>query len=248
MGLNLNKDHLSVDPVNVIINDLIEKADPPEEKIRGYLGASVIGSECMRRAQYDWMCDPPAHGVRLRDIFDRGHWGEDLSREHLKRAKFKFAASDDPGLKFCSADGQFRGHIDGKILGGPAVPGVGYPCCWEHKCVNDRGWKDLERDGLAKAYPGYFIQVQIYMAYLSLTKHPTLFTALNANDCHRLHLLVPFDPVKAQLWSDRAAEIIRATRVGELLPRFTENPNDYRCKNLCGHYERCWKRPVARAA
>jgi hypothetical protein len=246
MGLNLNRDHLSIAPVNTVINDLIEKAEPPEENTRQYLGASSIGSECLRRVQYDWMCDP-VHKTRTRDIFSRGHFHEELSRQHLIRAGFKFEPKEEHH-RFVAAQGTFRGHADGIIRSGPDVPGVGYPCVWEHKCVNDRGWKTLERDGLPKAYPGYFIQVVIYQAYLDLTEHPALFTAINANTCGRLHLLVPFDPVKAQLWSDRAVEIIRATRVGELLPRITENPKDFRCQNLCSHYERCWKRPVGRAA
>jgi hypothetical protein len=246
MSLNLNPTHLSTEPVNLRINDLIEQAEPPEENTRQYLGASAIGSECLRRVQYDWMCDP-VHKTRTRDIFARGHFHEELTRQHLIRAGFEF--DEDPERhRFVTAQGVFRGHADGVIVAGPEIAGVGYPCCWEHKCINDRGWKNLERDGLHKTYPGYFIQVVIYQAYLSLTDHPAIFTAVNANDCARLHFLVPFDPVKAQLWSDRAVEIIRATRVGELLPRVTENPNDYRCKNLCSHYQRCWNRPVVRAA
>jgi hypothetical protein len=246
MGLNLNRDHLSIAPVNTTINDLIEKAEPPEKNTRQYLGASAIGSDCLRQAQYNWMCDP-IHKTRTRDIFARGHFHEEVSRQHLIRAGFQFEPKEEH-QHFIAAKGVFRGHADGIITAGPTVPGVGYPCLWEHKAINDYGWKKLERDGLASAYPGYFVQVQIYMAYLSLTEHPTLFTAINANDCHRLHFLVPFDPVKAQLWSDRAVEIIRATKAGELLPRVTDNPNDYRCKRLCGHYERCWKRSAVQAA
>jgi hypothetical protein len=66
-----------------------------------------------------------------------------------------------------------------------------------------------------------------------------LFTALNADDCTRLHFLVPFDAALAQHMSDKAVEIIRATKAGELLPRLVDNRDDWRCK-ICGHKERCY--------
>jgi hypothetical protein len=36
------------------------------------------------------------------------------------------------------------------------------------------------------------------------------------------------------------SRLSEATRAGELLPRTTDDPTDWRCK-LCGHRERCWK-------
>ena len=45
------------------------------------------------------------------------------------------------------------------------------------------------------------------------------------------------------LWFKRAEEVIAATRQGELLPRFTDDPNDWRCR-ACPHRERCWRLPA----
>jgi hypothetical protein len=56
----------------------------------------------------------------------------------------------------------------------------------------------------------------------------------------RLLFLVPFDPQLAQVTSDRAVTVIEATRAGELLPRITEEPEDWRCR-MCSHRERCWR-------
>jgi hypothetical protein len=50
---------------------------------------------------------------------------------------------------------------------------------------------------------------------------------------------MPFDAERAQAWSDRAVTIIEATRAAELLPRFTNDDGDWRCK-ICSHRERCW--------
>jgi hypothetical protein len=156
--------------------------------------------------------------------------------QHLIRAGFGFR---DDGLKFSAVDGLFRGHCDGIIVSGPALPEISYPCIWEHKALGAKSWRALERDGLLKAFPHYAAQVAIYQAYLDVT-NPALFTALNADTCERLHLQVPFDPERAQAWSDRAVIIIEATRAGELLSRVTENLDDWRCK-MCSHRERCWR-------
>jgi hypothetical protein len=236
MVIDLNRASLSDTPLSVAINAAIERAEPPEENTRKYLGASTIGSACMRKVQYDWMCDP-AHPTQTRDIFRRGHLLEELSRQHFIRAGFKFAPSERLG--FSAAGGLLRGHADGILTAGPELPGVGFPCAWEHKGLGDKGWRGLERDGIEKAYPQYAAQVWIYQAYLGVTENPAIFTAVNANTMARLHLLVPFNAERAQHWSDRAVAIIEATRAGELLPRAYDDPQDWRCKG-CGHHERCW--------
>jgi hypothetical protein len=237
--LDFNRACLSATPISTAINAAIERAEPPEENTRQYLGASAIGSECLRRVQYDWMCDP-AHPTQTRDIFRRGHLLEELSRQHLIRAGFRFALPEK--LAFSTANGLFCGHADGVLTGGPELPGANYPALWEHKALGDKGWRGLERDGLEKAYPHYAAQVWIYQAYLDLTENPAIFTATNANTMARLHLLVPFDAERAQAWSDRAVAVIRATQAGKLLPRAYDDPNDWRCR-MCSHRERCWGQP-----
>jgi hypothetical protein len=235
--LDFNRANLSEAPISVAINALIEQAEPREENARRYLGASAIGSECLRRVQYDWWVDP-VHLSRTRDIFRRGHLLEELSRQHLIRAGFKFAPAGR--ICFTAAGGLFRGHADGIIVEGPALPGVGYPCLWEHKALGAKGWQTLERDGVERAYPQYAAQLWLYQSYLNVAEHPAIFTALNANTCERLHVLVPFDAVQAQAWSDRAVAVIEATRAGELLPRAYDDPKDWRCR-MCAHRARCWE-------
>ena len=236
MALDFNRSNLSDRPINQLVNELIERAEPPSENYRQYLGASSIGNECLRKVQYDWMVDP-VFPVRTKDIFARGHFFENVTRAHLIAAGFKFAPPEK--LRFEAADGLFRGHADGILVAGPQLPALRFPCIWEHKCVRNKGWKAIERDGLAGLYAPYAGQVAIYQAYLDVT-NPALFTVTNADDCSRLHFLLPFDAQLAQMMSDRAVAVIKATKAGELLSRVTEDPNDWRCK-MCGHRERCWR-------
>ena len=179
---DFNATELSAAPISVALNALIDVSVLPE-MTRGYLGASAVGHPCMRRIQYDWMCDPE-HPVRIRDIFDRGHYFERRSREHLVHAGFKFAP--DERLRFTALAGMLSGHADGILVDGPKVRDIAYPCLWECKSLNAKGWRSLDRDGLDKAYPQYAAQVSLYQHFLGANDHPAIFTAINADSCERV--------------------------------------------------------------
>jgi len=180
----------------------------------------------------------PVFAVRTKAIFARGHFFEELTRQHLIAAGFKFAPPERR-QRFETASGLFRGHADGIITHGPQLPALRYPCLWEHKCLKAKGWKAIEHDSLVGLYAPYAGQLAVYQAYLDVT-NPALFSVTNADTCERLHFLVPFDAQLAQAMSDRAVAVIEATKAGELLPRISQDPNDWRCR-MCGHHERCWR-------
>jgi hypothetical protein len=159
-------------------------------------------------------------------------------REHFSRAQFKFAP--DERLAFTALDGMLSGHADGIFTGGPKISDITYPCLWEHKAINAKGWRSLDCDGLQKAYPQYAAQVALYQHFLGVEENPAIFSVINADNCERVHLLIPYDAGLARATIMRAETVIAATRAGELLPRFTGNPDNWRCR-LCGHKERCWR-------
>ena len=235
--LDFNRAHHSETPLSLAINELIAQAEPPEENVRQYLGASAIGGECLRKIQFDWLCDS-VHPTRLRDIFVRGHFFEEVSRQHLLRAGFRFAPAER--LRFRAVQGLLRGHADGILLEGPdclmsAIPASGSTSVSAAKAgarSSATAWKRRSRTTPRKSGSTRLISI--------VTEHPALFTATNADTCERLHLLLPFDAELAQAMSDRAVSVIEATRAGELLPRITDDANDWRCK-MCGHRERCWR-------
>lgn len=238
--LDLNRSNLSSSDVNTAVNAALDKAALAEqrEERRTYLGASGIGSECLRKVQYDWQCDS-THPARTKRIFSRGHMFEEITVKAMAGAGFRMERGT-PATGFTAADGLFKGHCDGIILDGPAIAGLSYPCLFEHKAIGASGWRKLEKDGIEKAYPQYYAQVQIYMAYLGLDENPALFTAVNSDNCEILHIPVPFNAEAAQSWSDLAVTVIRATQAGELLGRITDKPTDWRCR-MCSHKTRCWE-------
>ena len=65
------------------------------------------------------------------------------------------------------------------------------------------------------------------------------FDELVEDTCEIIHELVPFDVQEAQRASDRAVAVIKAVQNGELMPRVTTKPDDWRCK-FCSHKQECW--------
>lgn len=237
--LDLNRTNISSSDFSLAMNEALDAAALLEEREqrRTYLGASSIGSECLRKVQFDWKRDS-VHAARTKRIFNRGHASEEKIAKSFAQAGFRIERGT-PATGFSAANDLFKGHCDGIIVDGPAIPGLAYPCLWENKCLGSSGWKKIEKYGLKSAYPVYYDQCQLYQAYLGLAQNPALFTAENADTCHMLFLTVPFDAAAAQAASDRAVLVLRATEAGEMLDRIASKPDDWRCK-MCSHKDFCW--------
>lgn len=222
---------------------LIDDAMTEKDQRRDYLGASAIGETCARRLQYEYLGQPKDDGAgfapKTLRIFHRGHCGEDWMVAWIRAAGFELRtgkAGRQFGFEDC--DGRFKGHIDGVVTGGP--DGFDYPGLWECKVLGAKGWAQLQRHGLAKAYPKYAAQVAVYQAYMHLTEHPAFFTALNA-DTMEIHVeFVPFDAALAQESIDRAAQVLAACDAGETLPRGAETQDSFLCR-FCPFKGTCWR-------
>jgi hypothetical protein len=222
--------------------DTAIQAERAEDTPRAYLGASRVGESCLRMLQYEYFNTPkdtPFPGQTLR-IFHRGHEAEQWMIVWLRNAGFDLRTEKEGGgqFGFSAVEGKLRGHADGVFVGGPEEFGP-WPRLWECKCLGAKGFGKLEKEGLKKAYPVYYAQVQLYMAYFQLTDNPALFTALNANDMDVYAESVVFDGAHAQAMSDRAVTVLAACAAGELLPRVAQREDWYECK-YCAYRERCW--------
>lgn len=241
MMLDLNRAIHKATVINVAINEAMDRAvlarsqtEPP----RQYLGASSIGDECLRKIHWQWRRPKPVDKASTARVFARGHIFEKMLAEQFVLAGFNLQRGG-PETEFTDADGRFRGHCDGIFRSGPELDGGGYPALWECKALGEKSWKQIERDGLKKAKPAYYAQVQLYMAYLELTDNPTIFSALNVENGQLVNLLIPFSPADAQAAIDRAVIILRADQANETLPRVTDDPSDFRCR-FCSYSGECW--------
>lgn len=240
MTLDFNSRNIIGDRLVALIDAAIDKA---RETPRNYLGASAIGEPCARRLQYDLQGAPQDEDAgfapRTRRIFHRGHKGEEWMIQWIRDAGFDLRtekAGRQFGFEDC--DGRFKGHIDGVFVGGP--DGFKYPALWECKVLGAKGFGQLVKHGVAKAYPKYAAQVAVYQAYLQLAENPAIFTAMNA-DTMDIHVeLVAFDQALAQEQIDKAARVLSACDAGETLPRAADTDDAFVCK-FCNYKGICWR-------
>jgi hypothetical protein len=226
--INLARATLATRPLNLTINARVEEASVIAHALdipRNYLGASLIGDDCARKIQFEWMAAAAAIPARVRSIFARGHFFEAESRTQLVSAGFIFAPLE--ALGFVTADGLIKGHADGIIIAVPAGLDLITPAIWECKGLNAKNFR----------VPRYATQVSLYQQFLEVT-NPALITLVNSDTCERLHFALPFDPRLAQAGSDRAMMIIGATQKGELLARLDPTLQYFRC-GYCSFRERC---------
>ena len=161
-----------------------------------------------------------------------------LVRAQLVLAGFQFAPKE--ALEFVALDGFLQGHADGIVTSGPCAHFI-CPAIWECKALNAKNFRAVIRNGFTATFPRYATQVALYQHFLK-RPNPALVTCVNADTCEVLHLALPFDAGRAELAIDHAQAIIDATRAGDLLPRFTGNPENFQCR-ICQHRRRCWGKP-----
>ena len=246
--LDFNHRPTIADTINALIDvRLQEKRNAQPE--RDYLGASRLGVACARALQYEYAKTPKDEdfsGQTLR-IFEIGHVFETLALDWLRQAGFEIFSERPNGQQFgfSVAKGRICGHVDGIVNDAPADLGMTFPAIWECKSMNAKSWRDTVKNGLHKSKPIYAVQVATYQAYMEgavsgVSKNSALFTAVNKDTAEIYHELVPFDAALAQQASDRAVNVIRATEIGEMLPRIAATPDHFECA-FCPYQQRCWK-------
>jgi hypothetical protein len=225
------------------INDLLDakllEQHKNQEK-RNYLGASIIGEDCLRRIQLQFNQQEADFSAQNLRTFAIGHCLEDLIAEWIKLAGFDLRTQNENGEQFgfSIAEGKIAGHCDGIIYDGPDF--CKYPSLWECKTLNSKSWSDTAKRGVLVSKPLYYAQIQLYMAYLDLDKNPCLFTALNKDNSEIYHEIIPFDSEAAQRYSDRAVQIIKASENNELMPCVSSDSSFFKCK-MCSYRHECLK-------
>ena len=214
-----------------------------KEPRRKYLGASMLGDRCARKIQYIYTgCEPDEEkkfNARTLRVFQLGHELETSMAGWIRNAGFDIRTMDSNGEQFgfSIADNEIKGHIDGVICSGPL--NVSYPMLWECKSANEKKFRDFKMKGI-KANHTYEVQVALYQAYMELTDNPCLFTVINKNTSEIFYELVPFNQELAQYASDRAVDILKASKQNETLPRIAQNRDVFDCK-FCQFADTCWE-------
>jgi len=205
-----------------------------DDGMRPHLGASLIGRECERVLWYSFRwATPQAFEARMLRLFARGQREEDVFTALLESIPGVRVVRIDAntGQQYSFKTGHFGGSIDGAVAGLPDAPLTWHAL--EAKTHNAKSFKALEKDGVAKARPEHWAQMQCYMAWTGM--HRALYMAVCKDD-DRLHLeRIDFDRQAAEAMFAKAQRIIDAA---EPPARISDRPDWYQCK-MCDHHDIC---------
>ena len=199
----------SIDPTVAAIYAATEAANVSSH--RTYLGASFIGRPCARELwlMFRWVRRSKFDGRMLR-LFNTGHLEEPRLVADLRSTGIEVLDVDpNTGEQWAVTfhGGHFRGHADGAALGIHAAPKTWH--LLEFKTHSAKSFAKLEAEGVEKAKPEHYAQMQVYMHGLGLTR--AYYLARNKDTDHLYGERIKFDEANAQKWIDRAESIIFAS-------------------------------------
>lgn len=204
---------------------------------RSHLGASLIGGECGRAIWYGfrWFQKSKFSGRLLR-LFNRGHLEEGRFIAILLSVGIHVYQQDENGNQFRISDfgGHFGGSGDGIAIGFPELPEGSYALL-EFKTHNDKSFQKLKKEGVKKAKPEHFIQMQMYLHKMGLFY--AMYMAVNKNDDEIYAEIVVIDKYTAPQFLDRAEKLIFSVAAPD---RINENSSWYQCK-YCDYADICHK-------
>lgn len=195
------------------------------------LRCSSLGHECDRRLwyAYRWAHAPERFPGRVLRIFENGHMREAVIIDMLRRAGLTI---DGQQGTVSFARDQLSGHCDGMASGVPEAPRKRH--LLEIKTMNDKRWRTWRSQGVKVSDPKYWVQCQLYMHGLGLTR--ALFVSENQDTKEIEYERVEYDPVAATALVARAERIVDA----ETPPvRAFDKPDHWLCRQ-CPAQAVCW--------
>lgn len=219
----------------------IEDAHVPDE--RDYLGASIIGHDCIRFLYYTYNNYPrEPFDAKTLMTFESGHRSEDLAAERLRlMPDVQLITHDENGDQygFSDFDGKFKGHFDGGILGIAEAPKTWH--IWEHKECNERKFKEFCKLRNEHGYknvlkiwnPIYYAQGQVYMHYTKLKRHFTTVSTMGGRDY--LSCRTDYNKQHAEEYVRKAEMVINAEKPPQ---RLSDKPDFYKCR-FCDFKDIC---------
>ena len=189
------------------------------------LGASSIGQDCLRKTYLSWrgFAFSKFDGRMLR-LFETGHLQEARIVDDLRRAGFAVWDKDADGRQFTYTDpsGHLVAKLDGVIKNIPGDETTPYTL--EIKTHSRKSFDGLVKNGVIKAKPDHYAQMQVGLWLSGLTKG--LYVALCKDDETFHAQIVEPDPVVIGFLQERLATLLSAT----LVPAgISENPDKFPC-------------------
>lgn len=200
-----------------------------EDDTRHYIGASSIGSECLRQIWYQ------ANGVKGLEIpaktkrtWEIGKRLEGLIIDWLDEADISIGAFIHRTIKSNKVP-KFQGHLDGVWIG----TGGKYNAIIEIKTAKDASFKIFATKGVKTWNPQYYAQIQSYMGMSGI--HKSYILVLNKDTSELSDELVLYDDDFYQKLEEKA-QMIADSKIEP--PKINGSPLFYKCK-MCKFNKVC---------
>lgn len=230
---------LGEDPAG--FRDALFLSVPPSQD-RPHIGGSCFGSECDRQIWMDWrLCTSDTHSPRMLRLFETGHREELRVIAGLECTKalpipvtWSFYAPETQ-LGWVDREytnGHLSGSIDAAFLSNGRVVAI-----LDVKTANDKNFAKIQSQGIQKAKPGYYTQMQIYMALGQQNGEPieaAYLVVVRKSDDNIYSERVEFSKRAATNRMKRAARIVNAETPPARMPDHTKFPCTW-----CDHYNSC---------
>ena len=215
-----------------------------EDGRRAHLGASLIGTECERALWYGfrWVTHRYFDGRMLR-LFQTGHLAEARFVADLKAAGIEVYDTDpETGRQFSFRDetGHFGGSMDGCARGVLEAPKAWHVC--EFKTSSEKAFGKLKADGVQKAKPLHYAQMQTYMHMSGLPPYKAgqrleraLYIAVNKNTDELYIERLRYDADFGARMLEKAQRVIGASVPPS---RISDDPSWWQCR-FCDHRAVC---------
>lgn len=208
----------------------IEKVQSRDDrKTRDYIGASTIGSDCLRQIWYEFKGFQATEvPTKTRRTWEIGKYLERLIQSWLREAGID---ATYPSAEY-QAEGMpyFKGHLDSVWMknGKPFA-------ILEIKTAKDASYLIFVKKGLKGWQPQYYAQVQTYMGMSGI--HKAYIVVLNKDTSDISDELVLFDEEFYQKLCQKALMISKANAAP---PKINASPLWFQCK-MCKFHKVCHK-------
>lgn len=220
---------------NKTVEAIYKSYEDRQEGPRPHLGASEIGKACDRALWYGFRhATYPKFEGRLLRLFERGQREEEVFVKNLRDigvTVWELDPTTGKQINFKLFGGHFSGSCDG--IGKGFIEAPVTPHVLEFKTSSDKLFKKLQSEGVEKAKPEHFAQVQVYMKMFDLDR--AYYFAVNKDNDEIYGERIHYCPVTAKRLVERAQRIIFAQEPPEKL---SQDPAFWQCK-WCSHWEVC---------
>jgi len=205
---------------------------------RPHLGASLIGRKCPRMLYYTFRwCAAPAFPGRVLRLFDTGNHEEARIVKDLRDIGIEVYDKDpqtnEGQIRYADPEcgGHFSGSLDGVGRGFTEAPKAWHVL--EFKTSNAKGFAKLKKEGVEKAKPEHYAQMQCYMHWSGIER--AYYFAVCKDTDQYYGERVRYDPIAAGLLTDKAKAIIFSD---EPPKRISGNPECFDCR-YCDYKSVC---------